>query len=344
VTNRGPHGAANVTVTDPVPAGMRVESVQPATGSCTAAGGLVTCSLGDLADGESVAIRLEAVAEEAGSTRNVASVTTTTPDSDPTNNQDETEVTAEKADLSITKDGPAKPVALGSRVRYKLAVRNAGPSGARGVVVTDPIPDGLRVLKTSASAGSCTVIEGALVCQLGDLDPGASATISVTAKAVRQGRVDNVVSVTSSFPSDPDLGNNTDGVTVRVKPGDAKVELAKRASRDTATAGDRVRYRIVVRNIGARSATGVQVCDRLPAGLSYVRHPGAKLRAGAACWMVRLLAPHTTRSFNVTARVLDGRTRRLVNVAEVKGTNAHERAKAGVRRERRAGRTGGVTG
>jgi uncharacterized repeat protein (TIGR01451 family) len=167
VANRGPHDATKVTVTDPLPAGMRLISASPSAGRCSGTT-VLTCALGDLADGASVTIRVEAVAEQAGSTRNVASPTR---DPNPRNNQDETTVTSELADLAIAKRAP-RTVDLGARLTYTLTVRNDGPSAARGVVVTDPVPEGLRITATSASAGSCELVDGAVVCQLADVAAG----------------------------------------------------------------------------------------------------------------------------------------------------------------------------
>ena len=114
---------------------------------------------------------------------------------------------SEKADLGIAKRS-RKIVDLGARLTATLTVRNDGPSAARGVVVTDPVSEGLRIRAASASAGSCEIVEGAVVCQLGDLAAGAKVTITVSATAVLRGRIDNAASVTASFPSDPDLTNN----------------------------------------------------------------------------------------------------------------------------------------
>jgi uncharacterized repeat protein (TIGR01451 family) len=272
-------------------------------------------------------------------------VTSPTPDPDVTDNYAETDVTTEKADLSITKTGPRRSVKRGGQVTYTLTVRNHGPSGARGVVVTDPTPDALRVTHTAAGAGSCAIVEGAVVCQLGDLASDASATVTVKAKAVRQGRVDNIASVTSRFPSDPDTAGNTAGAHATVKPGRARVTIAKRASRARAGAGQHVHYRIIVRNRGDRSARKLSICDRLPAGLAFTTHRGARLRDGVACWTISLLAPHSTQSRRVTARVLGGRAERLVNTVRIKGANVRAaRAAAGVRRSSPPGRGGGVTG
>jgi trimeric autotransporter adhesin len=78
---------------------------------------------------------------------------------------------------------------------------------------------------------------------------------------------------------------------------------------------------------------------------AYVSHPGAKLRNGQACWTIPALAPHTTRSFTVTARVLAGQSQSLVNVAHLDGANVKPaRDTAGLQRALGEHRAGGVTG
>ncbi len=49
VSNIGPSTATSVTVTDPVPASVSVESAIASAGTCTNIGGVVVCSLGDMA-------------------------------------------------------------------------------------------------------------------------------------------------------------------------------------------------------------------------------------------------------------------------------------------------------
>jgi uncharacterized repeat protein (TIGR01451 family) len=349
VTNKGPHDAADVTLTDPVPAGMRLVSVTPSAGSCAGTEEIV-CALGDVANGASVTIRIEVVAERAGSTRNVAIVNSTTPDPDPKNNVDETSVTTDElADLAITKTAT-----LGTRNRsgaraitYEITVRNNGPSAARGVRVTDgSVGRYVDVAGVTASTGSCTFGDDRIVlCRLGDLAAGASATITITGTTRRSGRIRNAASVIGETPTDPDPGNNSTGVTTDLGSQRARITVAKRASRARAAAGDRVRYRIVVRNRGGQSARNVRVCDRLPAGLAYISRRGSKLRRGQACWTVRLLGPRSSRTFRVTARVLGGRTKRLVNTARAKGSNTRTvRDGAAVRRHGGSGRGDRITG
>ena len=92
VKNNGPDPAANVTVSDPAPSGVTFASVaqQPSQGSCSiqSGGALLTCSIGTLAVGQSVAIKVNATVTQTGTITNTGTTTTTTPDTNPANNTD----------------------------------------------------------------------------------------------------------------------------------------------------------------------------------------------------------------------------------------------------------------
>ena len=73
------------------------------------------------------------------------------------------------ADLSVTQSGPTTAVP-GATVAYVLTVRNAGPSTAAGVTLTNPTPPGLTLVSVTGACGTVTT-------------PGATLTVnnSVTA-------------------------------------------------------------------------------------------------------------------------------------------------------------------
>jgi uncharacterized repeat protein (TIGR01451 family) len=75
VSNKGPDTATNVQVADPAPAGITYLTVNTPRGSCSLTASLITCSLGNLAAGESVTITITARATSVGTHRNVATVT-----------------------------------------------------------------------------------------------------------------------------------------------------------------------------------------------------------------------------------------------------------------------------
>jgi uncharacterized repeat protein (TIGR01451 family) len=68
---------------------------------------------------------------------------------------------------------------LGSTIVYTITVTNSGPDTATGVQVTDALPSRLSLVSAEASQGAFTVATG--VWNVGELEPGASATLALTA-------------------------------------------------------------------------------------------------------------------------------------------------------------------
>jgi uncharacterized repeat protein (TIGR01451 family) len=93
VSNAGPTAAANVTVTDVIPAGTTFVSATPTQGSCSGTT-TVTCSLGTIANLGSASIALTVTLPSApGPVANTAIVSTTSPDPTPGNNTSTSNIT-----------------------------------------------------------------------------------------------------------------------------------------------------------------------------------------------------------------------------------------------------------
>jgi uncharacterized repeat protein (TIGR01451 family) len=75
VTNKGPDTATNVQLADPAPAGITYLTANPSQGSCNVSSSLITCSLGNIAAGQTVTIAITARATTVGSHTNTATVT-----------------------------------------------------------------------------------------------------------------------------------------------------------------------------------------------------------------------------------------------------------------------------
>ena len=102
----------------------------------------------------------------------------------------------------------------------------------------------------------------------------------------------------------------------------ARLVIAKRADRHLLYPSQRVTFRITVRNRGRGIARNVVVCDRMPAGLTVVRAPGARRSGRDLCWRVATMRPNARKSFVVVARVgPSSRRRAIVNPADVSGSN-----------------------
>ena len=93
VSNAGPTAAANVTVTDVIPAGTTFVSATPTQGSCSGTT-TVTCTLGTIANLGSASIALTVTLPSApGPVANTAVVSTTSPDGNAGNNSSTSNIT-----------------------------------------------------------------------------------------------------------------------------------------------------------------------------------------------------------------------------------------------------------
>lgn len=117
-----------------------------------------------------------------------------------------------EADLSITKVavGVAGTVSLGTAFSYDLAVSNAGPGAAAGVVVTDTLPAQLTYVSSTCGA---TFAAGTVTWNVGALAASANATCSINVTVSGTGAISNTASV-SSTTTDPTPANNSATATI----------------------------------------------------------------------------------------------------------------------------------
>ena len=218
--NNGPDDAPGTVLTDVLPAGVSLVSVQTSQGTC---GGTTTivCNLGTLAVGDGAEVVITAVATAAGTLLDTASVASAADDPDPSNNNAAVTVRVytgqePRADLSLAKRANFDRVSVGAQLTYEITVGNAGPDAAPGVVVSDPLPPGLQFISATSSQGDCSGTD-TIVCNLGTVASGAGATVTVTAQATSTGSLDNQAWV-STDAADLDDANDTDTATVIVLP------------------------------------------------------------------------------------------------------------------------------
>jgi uncharacterized repeat protein (TIGR01451 family) len=124
--------------------------------------------------------------------------------------------TPNTADLSVTINGPSKPVIKNIPLTYAATVSNAGNSPAAGLRLVDTLPAGVSLISATSSQGSCELVAvTALSCSLDNLDIGAPVTVTITVIPPFSGMIVNTASVMSNL-SDPDADNNTATVTTTI--------------------------------------------------------------------------------------------------------------------------------
>jgi uncharacterized repeat protein (TIGR01451 family) len=274
VDNLGPNSAQNVVLTDThVSNGaFSFGTIETSAGSCSTAGGVVTCNLGTLAAGQRVTITVAVTSSAEVDINDIATVTSSTADPNTSNNSATGSVRFRaSADLSIAKSGAPDPVIAGTTITYTITVMNAGPSTAPNVVVKDTLPGQVSDVSFLPSVGSCIGgIPGnpalPFTCNLGSLASLGSATITVVAK-VDPGTPSGTIlvnnAVVSSDAADPNNGNNNATALTTVNT-QADLAIVKTSDADTYKPSSRITYRIDVTNNGASVARAVVVTDNLP--------------------------------------------------------------------------------
>jgi large repetitive protein len=324
--NPGPSVAEDVTIKDPVPAGLKFVK---ADAPCALVGTEVVCELGTVAvggPGQVYHVTFEVLPATTGTVTNVATLETPTenPELEPGEVlESEVPSTVEtEAEVTIDKTGPTTDVLLGGTFAYNLEVENKGPSDALEVDVVDPLPTEVEALSVETDTGTCEPAAPTIECELGTLIPGQKAKIVVTVKAVELGleggKVVNTATVTS--PTDPTPGESTAEVKV-----DPAADLAVvKTGPETVPAGGEITYGLHVENKGPSDATGVKVTDPLPAGTQFVSASEGCAAVGTTVTCeVGELKVGESRDYKVTIKAplaLAGQS--IVNTATVKGEQA----------------------
>jgi large repetitive protein len=194
-----------------------------------------------------------------------------------------------QADLALDKTtSNPTPVAGGAAFSYTITVTNPGPSTARDVVVTDPLPPGVLLVNGNIAVGgtagagfSCAGpaigTNGTITCTNANMPVGTAtltATVQITPDVASGVRL-NQATVASSTP-DPSLANNSNVATsAQIDIVNNATLLISKTAPAIASAGDTITYNINVLNTGNSSALNVVVTDVLPANTSFVSVTGA---------------------------------------------------------------------
>jgi large repetitive protein len=332
LTNDGPNTATGVVVSDKLPPGLTFVAATPAAGTTYDAGTGVW-NVGTLAPG-SVTLTITATAEAIGSVTNTAQVAASDqadPDSTPNNgvagedDQASVQIAIQPrvADLSLTKATSTTSPSLGAVVTFTLTLTNAGPDGATGVTVADPLPAGLAFVSANPSRGTYDAVSGVWTVGTVATAPANIETLEIRARVTSLAVLTNSAQVATADQPDPDStpgnGNAAEddqsSVTIRVPSAD--LSLQKTASATAPTLGSNVTFAVTLRNAGPDTATGVVVSDPLPAGLTFVSATPSQgsYVAASGLWNVGSLATAGQATIQIVARV--DSVAALTNTAQV---------------------------
>lgn len=201
VQNMGPSQATGVLATIPIPAGVALVSATSSQGLPPAIqpDGRLAANLGAIDSGDSATITVTINPTPAVSGNSVslsAQVAGNEYDPAAANNQAAIAVAvAPSVDMTMSLACTPQVVPSGQVVTFAATVKNAGPTTATGVIVTFPPVNGLAFVSATPSQGITAAVSGLYVARLGNLPPGASATVALSALATTSGRFTQSASV-----------------------------------------------------------------------------------------------------------------------------------------------------
>lgn len=273
VSNRGPDAVTSVQINDPLPAGLTFDAAAPSQGMYTNAPGVWT--VGALAVGASATLIVDATTEIGSGGRyltNIATIAVSShEDPDFGDNSAAAAVLVYGADVALAKSVAPPAAVEGQSVVYTVVVTNPGPSEATGLVVAEPLTNGLVYASHEVTQGAYA--SGSGLWTLGTLGVHAAATLRIQA-TVAGGTMDTAITnrariVAADLP-DPDLDNNAAEAVLSV----SSLTLSKVS--DVAVSvypGDTITYVVVASNSGSQTHAGVALDDAVPPGTVYV--PGS---------------------------------------------------------------------
>ena len=343
--------ATNVQISDAVPTGTTFVSATP-SGNGTFSNGI--WSLVDpLQPGSSATLTITTTVNTglAGGAKvvNTAQVTAADqndPDSTPNNDDgDQSEDDEAMAmvqlnpqiDLELTKTASATTVLPGDPVTWTITLTNNAANAntdATGVQVSDALPTGVTFVSATPSSGT---FNGDTWTLGGAIAPGATETLSLltTVDANVTNNVENVAEVSAANEPDIDSqpGNDDgdqsqddeDNAIVQIDPLVIDLELSKSVNATTVTAGDQVTWTITLSNNAANAntdATGVQVSDVLPAGVTFVSAtPSSGTFSGNTWTLGSSIAPGGSETLNILTTANSNAGTSAENVAQVSAAN-----------------------
>lgn len=220
VHNLGSSDAADVTVTEILPSTVDVISIHCNLGSscCTpTALNKYLCQLGTIPANGAATITIIVKPREPGCITNSATVESTSLNLNPCITAvTTTTVKRPFANVAVTKVHSPSPAAVCTPITYTLTVVNNGPFPATGIVLIDQLPSSVEVLNICTSKGHCSrQCHNEVVCRIGTLAVGKSASINITVKPCLSGLITNTALVTANEDDIyPENNQVTDSVNV----------------------------------------------------------------------------------------------------------------------------------
>ncbi len=221
VANQGPQPATNAIVTVTLPAGLTVLAASP---SCSGTFPQFVCNIGFVNSQSSQFVAIGVMAPLAGTYSAAATVSNTNEvDLNMANNVSAAAANVNGADLVLT--AASAPINSGGNTAYTVKITNQGPANATGVILTDVLTR-YGFVDATSTQGTCSFDGIQVSCAIGNMNLGASVTVTVKVAAPTSGWADNEFHVHANEP-DSNPSNNAANLDPTAKAGVAPVLLTR---------------------------------------------------------------------------------------------------------------------
>lgn len=330
ITNFGLSDSENVILTDIIPVSI-LNPEFSVNGGTTFNPWSGSLNLGTIEGGGVRVVLIRGIISQSatGVISNTATVSSTTPDPNPSNNTSTLTVPVstveEEADISVVKTVSSNQVAPGSVLSYTLVVSNAGPDAAENVVVNDNISPSIIGPEFSIDGG-VTFNPWIGFFDIGTVPAGASRTILIrgTVSETATGCINNAAIVVSTTP-DPNMINNISSVCVEVETVVplADVSVVKSATPNPVAPGGVITYTLSVANAGPNDAQNVVLTDSIPPsiiGPEFSIDGGLIFNPWTGSLMIGNLPVGSNRTILISGTVSQSAIGNIINTANVTST------------------------
>ena len=227
-----------------------------------------------------------------------------------------------QADLSLTKTIDNASPNISDVVNFTIELTNNGPDVATNVAVSDQLPDGVTFVSSSGTQGSYSNSTG--LWTVGTVNSGSIAQLVLSGRVTSAGARENFAEVSASDQFDPNStpgngqqANEDDQATVSFVTESIDLSLVKTAEPTLVIVGNTVSYKLEISNEGPSTATGVEVRDELPAGITFANSSATQgqYNVGNSVWTVGAIAPASTQTLTLVGTVISPGPK--TNTAEV---------------------------
>jgi uncharacterized repeat protein (TIGR01451 family) len=321
--NLGPSKATRISIVDALPLGLEHVSSRPNRGSYSPQSGTWSISSLPKNDSAFLVIKAKVGAGTAGTTIlnevNIAGAAQADPVSG--NNTFRLGVRVFGADLALAKSVDDATPFEGDDVVFTVRLENYGPDAATDATVNELLPPGLALVGAAASQGNYESSSGNW--SVGALGVAESATLTVTARVETDTdglTIPNTATITSADPADPKPDNNTGSASVSVQSQPVDLAVVKSVDDTRPAEGANVAYTVVLSNAGPGGATGVELTDELPQGVTYASNTSSQgtYDEESGVWTVGDVSASANATLTIHATVDNGTSgSTIVNEASV---------------------------